>query len=108
MGRDYVRHPVLHLLLRYTQALITRMSKTAVCNRHHSLDQLKGPLNCSATAIIRYVRGHITILDRAGFEKRSREGYLVVKKEYGRLLPHPPIVKMNVGVIEPPTCVSRR
>ncbi|MEO8346378.1 MAG: Crp/Fnr family transcriptional regulator [Betaproteobacteria bacterium] len=31
--------PVLHLLLRYTQALITKMSQTAVCNRHHTLDQ---------------------------------------------------------------------
>ena len=28
-----------HLLLRYTQALITQMAQTAVCNRHHSLDQ---------------------------------------------------------------------
>lgn len=32
-------NPVLHLLLRYTQALITQMAQTAVCNRHHSLDQ---------------------------------------------------------------------
>jgi CRP-like cAMP-binding protein len=31
--------PVLHLMLRYTQALITQMAQTAVCNRHHSLDQ---------------------------------------------------------------------
>lgn len=31
--------PVLHLLLRYTQALLTQMSQTAVCNRHHTLDQ---------------------------------------------------------------------
>jgi CRP-like cAMP-binding protein len=31
--------PVLHLFLRYTQALITQMAQTAVCNRHHSLDQ---------------------------------------------------------------------
>jgi CRP-like cAMP-binding protein len=31
--------PVLHLLLRYTQALITQMVQTAACNRHHSLDQ---------------------------------------------------------------------
>jgi CRP-like cAMP-binding protein len=31
--------PVLHLLLRFTQALITQMAQTAVCNRHHSLDQ---------------------------------------------------------------------
>jgi CRP-like cAMP-binding protein len=31
--------PVMHLLLRYTQALITQMAQTAVCNRHHSLEQ---------------------------------------------------------------------
>jgi CRP-like cAMP-binding protein len=28
-----------HLMLRYTQALITQMAQTAVCNRHHSIDQ---------------------------------------------------------------------
>ncbi|HWK85374.1 MAG TPA: Crp/Fnr family transcriptional regulator [Caldimonas sp.] len=31
--------PAMHLLLRYTQALITQMAQTAVCNRHHSVDQ---------------------------------------------------------------------
>jgi CRP-like cAMP-binding protein len=31
--------PTMHLLLRYTQALITQMAQTAVCNRHHSVDQ---------------------------------------------------------------------
>jgi CRP-like cAMP-binding protein len=31
--------PTLHLLLRYTQALITQMTQTAVCNRHHSVEQ---------------------------------------------------------------------
>jgi CRP-like cAMP-binding protein len=31
--------PVMHLLLRYTQALITQMSQTAVCNRYHTVDQ---------------------------------------------------------------------
>lgn len=31
--------PVMRLLLRYTQALITQMAQTAVCNRHHSVDQ---------------------------------------------------------------------
>lgn len=31
--------PMMHLLLRYTQALITQMSQTAVCNRHHSVHQ---------------------------------------------------------------------
>ena len=31
--------PAMHVLLRYTQALITQMAQTAVCNRHHSVDQ---------------------------------------------------------------------
>ncbi len=45
MLADTIKHefnqfgPVMHLLLRYTQALITQMAQTAVCNRHHSLDQ---------------------------------------------------------------------
>jgi CRP-like cAMP-binding protein len=36
---EFNQEPVLHLLLRYTQALITQMAQTAVCNRHHTLDQ---------------------------------------------------------------------
>jgi CRP-like cAMP-binding protein len=40
LKQQFNRHSaVLHLLLRYTQALITQMSQTAVCNRHHSIDQ---------------------------------------------------------------------
>jgi CRP-like cAMP-binding protein len=31
--------PVMRLLLRYTQALLTHMSQTAVCNRHHTVEQ---------------------------------------------------------------------
>lgn len=31
--------PMMHLLLRYTQALLTQMAQTAICNRHHSIDQ---------------------------------------------------------------------
>jgi CRP-like cAMP-binding protein len=31
--------PVMRLMLRYTQALLTQMSQTAVCNRHHSVEQ---------------------------------------------------------------------
>ena len=30
---------VMHLFLRFTQALVTQMTQTAVCNRHHTLDQ---------------------------------------------------------------------
>ncbi len=115
--------PVLHLLLRYTQALITQMSQTAVCNRHHSLDQqlcrwlllsldrLQGDelvmtqelianmlgvrregvtesaLKLQHAGLIRYARGHISVLDRPGLERRACECYAVVKQEYDRLLP---------------------
>jgi CRP-like cAMP-binding protein len=38
--QEFARHgSMLHVLLRYTQALITQMAQTAVCNRHHSVDQ---------------------------------------------------------------------
>jgi CRP-like cAMP-binding protein len=97
--------PVLHLLLRYTQALITQMSQTAVCNRHHSLDQVmtqelianmlgvrregvtEGALKLQRAGLIKYARGHITVLDRPGLEARTCECYNVVKREYDRLLP---------------------
>ena len=115
--------PVMHLLLRYTQALITQMAQTAVCNRHHSLDQqlcrwlllsldrltgselvmtqelianmlgvrregvTEAALKLQKNGLIRYARGHITVLDRPGLEQRSCECYAVVKKEYDRLLP---------------------
>jgi CRP-like cAMP-binding protein len=45
MRAELVQHafenskPVLHLFLRYTQALITQMTQSAACNKHHSLDQ---------------------------------------------------------------------
>jgi CRP-like cAMP-binding protein len=114
---------VLHLLLRYTQALITQMAQTAVCNRHHSLDQqlcrwlllsldrlhgdelvmtqelianmlgvrregvTEAALHLQQAGLIRYSRGRISVLDRAGLEKRTCECYAVVKKEYDRLLP---------------------
>jgi len=115
--------PVMHLLLRYTQALITQMAQTAVCNRHHTLDQqlcrwlllsldrlhgselvmtqelianmlgvrregvTEGALKLQKEGLIRYGRGHITVVNRAGLEGRTCECYAVVKKEYERLLP---------------------
>jgi len=111
-----------HLALRYTQALITQMAQTAVCNRHHAVDQQlcrwlllsldrlpSNELNMTqelianmlgvrregvteaagklqADRLIRYQRGRITVLDRAGVESRSCECYQVVKKECDRLL----------------------
>ena len=118
--------PVLHLLLRYTQALITQMAQTAVCNRHHTLDQqlcrwlllsldrlpgnelvmtqelianmlgvrregvTEGAVKLQRAGLIRYSRGHVKVLDRAGLERRCCECYAVVRKEYDRLLPDQP------------------
>jgi CRP-like cAMP-binding protein len=40
LKKEFERGGMLqHLLLRYTQALITQMTQTAVCNRHHTVDQ---------------------------------------------------------------------
>jgi CRP-like cAMP-binding protein len=113
-----------YLGLRYTQALVGQMAQTAVCNRHHSLEQqlCRWLLMCldrlqgkevimtqdliasmlgvrregvteaagqlQADGLIRYRRGHITVLDRLGLEKRVCECYAVVKKEFARLLPY--------------------
>lgn len=113
----------MHLLLRYTQALLTQKAQTAACNRHHSLgqqlcswllltqDRLPGyelsmtqelisralgvrregitsaARHLQAYGLIRYQRGHITLLDRVGLEQSSCECYGIVRREYGRLLP---------------------
>jgi CRP-like cAMP-binding protein len=120
---EFERHgQMLHVLLRYTQSLITQMAQTAVCNRHHSVDQQlcrwlllsldrlpSNRLNMTQElianmlgvrregvtgaagklqelGIIRYSRGHITVVDRPKLEKLSCECYAVVKKETDRLL----------------------
>jgi CRP-like cAMP-binding protein len=123
LKEEFKLAPVLHLLLRYTQALITQMAQTAVCNRHHSLDKqlcrwlllsldrlqgdelvmtqelianmlgvrregvTEGALKLQKAGLIEYSRGRITVLDRPGLEARTCECYMVVKKEYDRLLP---------------------
>jgi CRP-like cAMP-binding protein len=121
--KDEFNGATLQLLLRYTQALITQMAQTAVCNRHHSLDQqlcrwlllsldrlpgdellmtqelianmlgvrregvTEGAMKLQHAGLIRYARGRISVLDRAGLEKRTCECYAVVRREYERLLP---------------------
>jgi CRP-like cAMP-binding protein len=113
--------PIQRLLLRYTQALITQISQTAVCNRHHTIEQqlcrwllltldrlnsqelvmtqeliasmlgvrregiTEAAGKLQQAEIIRYRRGHITVLDRAGLETHVCECYDVVKKEFDRL-----------------------
>ena len=44
-------------------------------------------LSLQNDGLIKYVRGHITVLDRPRLEQRTCECYAVVKKEYDRLLP---------------------
>lgn len=114
--------PVQLLLLRYTQALITQISQTAVCNRLHSVEQrlcrwlllshdrvgsdellmtqefianMLGSRREGVTSaagrlqdagLIRYSRGHITILDRSNLEGQVCECYRVVKDEFDRLI----------------------
>jgi CRP-like cAMP-binding protein len=113
--------PLQRLLLRYTQALITQVSQTAVCNRLHSIEKrlcrwlllshdriesdellmtqefisnMLGGRRESVTVaaghlqdagLIHYVRGHATILDRAGLEARVCECYHMVRAEVARL-----------------------
>jgi CRP-like cAMP-binding protein len=121
--REFSRSgPLQQALLRYIQALMTQMGQTAVCNRHHtvqqqlcrwlllSLDRLssnqlhmtqelianmlgvrrEGVTEAAGklqdAGLIRYSRGHITVLDRTKLEARVCECYSVVKKEFDRLL----------------------
>jgi len=115
--------PLQRLLLRYTQALLTQMAQTAVCNRHHTVDQQlcrwlllwldRSPSDeftitqelianmlgvrregvteaagkLARDGLIELRRGHITVLDRTGLERRACECYAAVKREYDRLLP---------------------
>jgi CRP-like cAMP-binding protein len=113
------------LMLRYTQALMTQMTQTAVCNRHHSVEQqlcrwllvtldripsgeivmtqelvasmlgvrregiTEAAGRLQEAGVIRYRRGHLAVLARAGLETRSCECYGVVRKEFARLLAGP-------------------
>lgn len=50
----------------------------------------EGALKLQKAGLIRYNRGHITVLGRPGLERRTCECYAVEKKEYDRLLPDEP------------------
>ena len=123
LKEEFARAGLLQqLLLRYTQALITQMTQTAACNRHHSVEQqlcrwllstldrvpsheliITQELVASMLGVrregiteaagklqdsgfIRYRRGHISVLNRAGLETRACECYAVVRTELSRLL----------------------
>jgi hypothetical protein len=82
-----LRGPVPHLLLRYTQALMTQMVQTAACNKHHSLDQQLCRWLLLSLDRLQGTEMLIRVLDRKGLEKRVCECYAVVRREYDRLLP---------------------
>jgi Mn-dependent DtxR family transcriptional regulator len=64
-----------------TQELIANMLGV----RREGVTEAAGSLQ--KADLIKYSRGRITVLDRAGLEKRTCECYAVVKKEFDRLLP---------------------
>ena len=64
-----------------TQELIANMLGV----RREGVTEAAGRLQ--KAGLIKYSRGRITVLDRAGLEKRTCECYGVVKKEFDRLLP---------------------
>lgn len=68
--------------LKMTQELIANMLGV----RREGVTAAAGHLQ--AAGLIHYSRGHITILDRPGLEKRACECYGVVKLEFDRLLPY--------------------
>ncbi len=110
-----------HVLLRYTQALVTQIAQSVVCNRHHTVEQqlsrwllvtldripsgelvmtqelvanMLGVRREGITQVagkfqqagyIRYRRGHISVLDRAGLAHCACECYEVVRQELERL-----------------------
>jgi CRP-like cAMP-binding protein len=125
--RQVVREsaPLTSLLLRYTQASLTQISQSAVCNRAHSIDErcarwllmthdqvpgdrfeltqeflaemlgVRRPSVSVAASIlqraglIRYSRGLVEVVDRAGLESAACECYGVIAREYERLIGSP-------------------
>jgi len=122
LKQEFMRGGAMQVaLLRYTQALISQMTQTAVCNRHHSVlqqmcrwllmtldrvpsrdivvtqEMIAGVLGVRRESItevagalqragvIRYRRGHITVLDRSGLHASVCECYAVVRQEMDRL-----------------------
>jgi CRP-like cAMP-binding protein len=114
--------PLTTLLLRYTQARLTQVAQSVVCNRIHSNDQRcarwllmthdgvagdrfeltqeflaemlgvgRARVSVAASTLqragfIRYSRGRVEVVDRAGLERAACECYAVIAREFDRLI----------------------
>lgn len=124
LRREFEADSILReLMLRYTEALLVQIGQTAVCNRHHTIDQqlcrwllmildrlpseqmvmtqeliarmlgvrregvTEAAGHLQRAGVIRYSRGHITVLDRQRMEVLACECYESVRRELARLLP---------------------
>ena len=75
--------------LQGSEVVVTqKLVATMLGVRRESVTQAASHLH--SAGLIHHSRGHISVLDRAGLEKRSCECHAVVKKEYDRLLPQEP------------------
>lgn len=88
--------------LDMTQELIASMLGV----RREGVTEAAGTLQ--AAGLIRYRRGHITVLDRPGLEKRACECYRVVRAEYDRLFSMKPPVQVKERVRPNPATLRRR
>jgi CRP-like cAMP-binding protein len=121
---EFYRHgPLLRLLLRYAQAMMSQLGQRLVCNGHHSAEQrlctfilqmmdrtialefaitheemgqllgvrretvTEAAIHLQELGLIKYRRGHITVVKRSGILQRCCECYAIIRDESSRLQP---------------------
>ncbi|MDB5958785.1 MAG: Crp/Fnr family transcriptional regulator [Massilia sp.] len=120
----YRQGPLLRLLLRYAQAMMSQLGQRVVCNGHHSAEQrlctfilqmmdrtvalefaitheemghllgvrretvTEAAIHLQELGLIKYRRGHFTVLKRGGIAERCCECYQIISDESSRLQPN--------------------
>lgn len=120
----YRKGPLLRLLLRYSQSMMSQLGQRVVCNGHHSAEQrlctfilqmidrtfavefaitqeemghllgvrretiTESAIHLQDLGMIKYRRGHITVVNRSGIAKMCCECYKSISEETARLLPN--------------------
>lgn len=122
---EFYRHgPLLRLLLRYAQAMMSQLGQRVVCNGHHSAEQrlctfilqmmdrtfaiefaitheemghllgvrretvTEAAIHLQELGLIKYRRGHFTVIKRDGIVERCCECYQIISEESSRLQPN--------------------